>query len=193
MFLKKKINQIGRLGMAFALLAPLVTPMNSYASTIRSNTGNTQVNGSVQALIADVVIPSITPDLVIDPNLPQGSVSPEFIIENQSTSPIKLDLKTFEQTTNSFNDVLPDKYDSWEGLNKTQSQDIALGLIAKEGDGWQQLTMPISYVAGHSEHEIGVIKPASSVSFEFDVHHGRAFSEAKTVQYRMVFVFDLLS
>ena len=152
-----------------------------------------QINGNIQAMMADVTIPSVSPDLVIDPNLPQGSVSPEFGIINDSTSPIKLELKTFEQTTNTFNDVLPDKYDLWEGLNKTQSQDLALGLIAKEGDGWQQLTTPTSYVVGHTEHEIGVIKPTSQVNFEFEVHHGRAFSESKTVQYRMVFVFDLLN
>lgn len=88
MFLKKKINQIGRLGMTFALLAPLVTPMNTYASTIRSNTGDTQVNGSVQALVADIVIPSVTPDLVIDPNAPDGALNPEFEIENKGTSPM---------------------------------------------------------------------------------------------------------
>ena len=152
-----------------------------------------QINGTIQTLIADVTIPSVSPDLVIDPNSPDGVMSPEFSIVNQSNSPIKLDLKTFEQTTNTFNDVLPDKYDSWEGLNKTQSQDIALGLVAKEGDGWQQLTTPTSYVSGHTEHEIGVVKPTSQVNFEFDVHHGRAFSESKTVQYKMVFVFDLLN
>lgn len=151
------------------------------------------VNGNIQAMMADVTIPSISPDLVIDSNLPQGSVSPEFGITNDSTSPIKLELKTFEQTTSAFNDVLPNKYSSWDGLNKTQSQDLALGLVAKEGDGWQRLTTPISYVSGHNEHEIGVMKPTSQVNFEFDVHHGRAFSESKTVQYRMVFVFDLLS
>lgn len=152
-----------------------------------------QVNGTIEPLIADVTIPSVSPDLVINPNLPEGVVSPEFIIENQSASPIKLELKTFEQTTNTFNDVLPDKYDSWDGLNKQQSEDIALGLVAKDGDGWQRLTTPMSYVANHAEHEIGVIKPTSQVNFEFDVHHGRSFSEAKTSQYRMVFVFDLLS
>lgn len=160
---------------------------------ISASQGDIQINGNIETLIADVTIPSVSPDLVIDPNLPQGSVSPEFSIENQSTSPIKLDLKTFEQITNTFNDVLPTKYESWEGLNKKQSQDIALGVVAKDGDGWQQLTTPTSYVAGHTEHEIGVMKPTSTISFEFDIHHGRAFSEAKTVQYRMVFVFDLLN
>ena len=88
---------------------------------------------------------------------------------------------------------MPDKYTSWEGLNQKQSEDLALGLVAKAGAGWQQLITPTSYVANHMEHEIGVIKPTSQVSFEFDVHHGRAFSEPKTVQYRMVFVFDLLN
>ena len=151
------------------------------------------VTGTIQALMADVTIPSVSPDLVINPNLPDGSISPEFSIENQSTSPVRLDLKTFEQTTNSFNDVLPGKYDSWEGLNKKESQDISLGLVAQVGDGWQQLTTPTSYVANHQAHEIGVIKPMSQVNFEFDVHHGRAFSEAKKVQYRMVFVFDLVN
>ena len=167
---------------------------NILIKTYRPKTdADIQINGSIETLIADVTIPSVSPDLVVDPNSPDGAMSPEFSIENQSTSPIRLELKTFEQTTNSFNDVLPDKYDSWEGLNKTQSQDIALGLIAKEGEGWQRLTNSTSYVSGHTEHEIGVIKPTSQVNFEFDVHHGRAFSESKTVQYKLVFVFDLLS
>ena len=170
------------------------TPMFQWQKDLVSATeGDIQIRGTVQAVIADVSIPSVSPDLVIDPNSPEGAISPEFSIENQSTSPIRLELKTFEQTTHSFNDVLPDKYDSWEGLNRKESQDIALGLIAKEGDGWQRLTTPTSYVANHSEHEIGVIKPTSQVNFEFDVHHGRAFSESKTVQYKLVFVFDLLS
>ena len=170
------------------------TPMFRWQKDLMSaNRGDIQINGIIQTMIADVTIPSVSPDLVIDPNSPDGAISPEFGITNDSTSPIKLDLKTFEQTTNSFNDVLPTKYDSWEGLNKTQSQDLALGLVAKEGDGWQRLTVPTSYASGHTEHEIGVMKPTSQVNFEFEVHHGRAFSETKTVQYRMVFVFDLLS
>ena len=151
------------------------------------------INGTVETMIADVTIPSVSPDLVINPNLPEGSISPEFNISNDSVSPIKLELKTFEQMTDTFNDVLPTKYESWVGLNKRQSQDIALGLIAKEGEGWQQLTTPTSYVANHQEHEIGIIKPTSSVDFSFDVKHGTSFSEAKTVQYKMVFVFDLIS
>ena len=151
------------------------------------------VTGTVQTMVADVTIPSVSPDLLINPNLPEGFVAPKFSVSNDSVSPIKLELKTFEQTTNAFNDVMPDKYESWAGLNKQQSQDIALGLVAKEGEGWQTLTMPISYVVNHTNHEIGIIKPNSSVDFSFDVKHGTAFSEAKTVQYKMIFVFDLIN
>ena len=152
-----------------------------------------QINGKVETMVADVTIPSISPDLVINPNLSEGFIAPEFSVSNDSVSPIKLELKMFEQVTDTFNDVLPTKYDSWMGLNKRQSQDIALGLIAKEGEGWQTLTTPMSYVAGHTEREIGVVKPASQVDFSFDVKHGTSFSEAKTVQYKMVFVFDLMN
>ena len=170
------------------------TPMFRWQNDLISATkGDIQINGKVETTIANVSIPSTSPNLVIDPNSPDGVISPEFSIDNRSTSPIRLELKTFEQTTNSFNDVLPDKYASWETLNKTQSQDIALGLITKAGEGWQRLTTPISYVFNHQAHEIGVMKPMSQVNFEFEVHHGRAFSEAKTVQYKMVFVFDLLN
>ena len=170
------------------------TPMFRWQNDlISANEGEVQINGSVEAMVADITIPSVSPDLVINPNLSEGFVAPEFSVSNDSVSPIKLELKTFEQTTNTFNDVLPSKYSSWEGLNKHQSQDIALGLVAKEGEGWQTLTTPTSYVAGHSEHEIGIIKPTSSVDFSFDVKHGTSFSEAKTVQYKMVFVFDLLN
>ena len=151
------------------------------------------ITGKIETMVADVTIPSVSPDLVINPNLPEGFAAPEFNVENSSVSPIKLELKTFEQTSNTFNDVLPSKYESWIGLNKQQSQDIALGLVAKEGDGWQTLTSPTSYVANHVEHEIGIIKPTSSVDFSFDVKHGTSFSEAKTVQYKMVFVFDLMN
>lgn len=193
MFLKKQLHWMGGLGMAFALLNPILTPVNTYASTTRTHTGDTLVNGSVQSLVADVIIPSFSPDLIIDPNAPGGGLSPEFEVENQGTSPMRLSLRVFEQTTSTFNDVLPDKYPTWEGLNKEQSKDIALGLEAKSGSGWQQLTTPLSYVANHSDHQIGVIKPKSTVQFSFDVHTGKAFDEAKTVQYRMVFVFDLLT
>ena len=92
-----------------------------------------QINGTIQTMVADVTIPSVSPDLVINPNLSEGFVAPEFSVSNDSVSPIRLELKTFEQTTNTFNDVLPTKYDTWIGLNKQQSQDIALGLVAKEG------------------------------------------------------------
>ena len=170
------------------------TPMFRWQNNLVSATeDDIQINGNVETMIADVTIPSVSPNLVINPNLPEGSVSPEFSVSNDSVSPIKLELKTFEQTTNTFNDVLPTKYSSWAGLNKQQSQDLALGLIAKDGDGWQVLTTPMSYVANHTEHEIGIIKPTSSVDFSFDVKHGTAFSEAKTVQYKMVFVFDLMN
>ena len=170
------------------------TPMFQWQNDlIYPNQDDIQINGTVQTMIADVTIPSVSPNLVINPNLPEGVVFPEFSVSNDSVSPIKLDLKNFEQTTNTFNDVLPSKYDSWVGLNKQQSQDIALGLIAKEGEGWQTLTTPTSYVANHAEHEIGIIKPTSTVDFSFDVKHGTSFSEAKTVQYRMVFVFDLMN
>ena len=170
------------------------TPMFKWQNDlISASEGDIQVNGSVETMVADVTIPAVSPDLVINPNLEEGYVSPEFSISNDSVSPIKLELKTFEQVTDTFNDVLPSKYESWIGLNKRQSQDIALGLVAKEGEGWQQLTTPTSYVANHTDHEIGIIKPTSSVDFSFDVKHGTAFSEAKTVQYKMVFVFDLMN
>ena len=170
------------------------TPMFRWQKDLISATeGDIQVNGTIQTMVADVTIPAVSPDLVINPNLEEGYVAPEFSISNDSVSPIKLELKTFEQTTNTFNDVLPTKYDSWIGLNKRQSQDLALGLVAKEGEGWQTLTTPTSYVANHTNHEIGVIKPTSSVDFSFDVKHGTSFSEAKTVQYKMVFVFDLMN
>lgn len=170
------------------------TPMFQWQTNlIPATQSDIQVNGIIHPLIVNITVPSVSPDLVINPNLSEGAVSPEFSVENQSNSPIKLELKTFEQITSTFNDVLPDKYDSWEGLNKKQSEDLALGLTAKVGNGWQQLTTPTSYVANHLPHEIGVIKPTSTVSFEFDVHHGRAFGEATIVQYRMIFVFDLLS
>ena len=170
------------------------TPMFRWQKDLISATdGDIQINGKIETMVADITIPSVSPDLVINPNLSEGFVAPEFSVSNDSVSPIKLELKTFEQTTNTFNDVLPTKYDSWIGLNKKQSQDIALGLIAKEGEGWQTLATPTSYVANHTEHEIGIIKPTSSVDFSFDVKHGTSFSEAKTVQYKMVFVFDLLN
>ena len=114
-------------------------------------------------------------------------------MESVANSPLRLGLKTFEQTTDTFNDVLPDKHTSWEGLNKAQSRDLALGLIAQEGEGWQSITTSTSYVANHTECVIGVIKPKSAVDFNFDIHHGKAFNETIAFQYRMVFVFDLLS
>lgn len=151
------------------------------------------VTGKINPLIAEITIPGTLPDLLIDPNLDEGAVSPEFTISNQTNSSIRLELKTFEQLTNAFNDVLPTKYESWIGLNRKQSEDLALGLMTEAGEGWQSLVTPTSYVANHTNHEIGVIKPQSSVDFGFKIYHGRAIAEPKAIRYRMIFVFDLLS
>ena len=90
-----------------------------------------------------------------------------------------------------LNDVLPSKYTSWEGLNKTQSKDIALALEPQPSESWTNLNEGSYYVADSSNIELGQIKGNSTVDFKFSALHGQSFSEILNPQYKLTFVFEL--
>lgn len=58
---------------------------------------------------------------------------------NETLAPLQIELKSFEQTSDVLNDVLPEAHESWEGLNKKESKDIALALVPTPSDGWLSL------------------------------------------------------
>ena len=150
------------------------------------------VNGTVSTTIGSITVPTEPLSFALNPNLEGGQqfVAPEFTVLNDNHAPITLGIKSFEQITDVLNDVLPDKYDSWEGLNKTESKDIALALVPKHSDGWINLTEKPYYVTNTTNETIGQIKGNSSVDFSFEALHGQAFSEVLTPQYQLTFVFE---
>ena len=111
---------------------------------------------------------------------------------NETNAPLDLMLKTFEQTTDVFNDVLPSKHSSWNDLTKEQSKDIALGLVTKPSTDWLSMVNEPHYVSETDNKLLGTIKPKRTVGFEFVAHHGQSFSETLNLSYRLTFVFDLL-
>lgn len=153
---------------------------------------NLQVNGNVLPMISSVTVPTEALTFVLNPNQEAGQqfIAPDFSITNNTLAPLRIELKSFEQTTDVLNDVLPDKYDSWEGLNKKQSQDIALALEPIPSEGWLSLNEGPRYVADHSNYALGEIKANSTVEFAFSALHGQSFVEPLTPQYRLTFIFD---
>lgn len=155
--------------------------------------GDISVKGTIAPTLGSITVPTDALTFTLNPNLErdQQFIAPDFSISNESLSPIGLELKSFEQVTNVLNDVLPDKYDSWEGLNRKQSQDIALALIPQVSDGWISLNEGSYYVANTSNAKLGQIKGNSTVDFKFSACHGQAFSEPLSPQYKLTFVFEL--
>lgn len=152
---------------------------------------NVQVNGEVEPLVVSITVPTDALSFTLDPNQEAGQqfIAPEFMLTNETLAPLQIELKSFEQTTNVLNDVLPDKYDTWEGLNQKESKDIALALVPTPSDGWLTLDEGPRYVVNTSNDLIGTVKGKSTVEFSFHALHGRAFSEVLNPQYRLTFVF----
>ena len=156
------------------------------------NTREILVEGSIMPLICSVTTPTDPLSFVLNPNA-EGEdqfIAPDFTITNQTKASVSVELKQFKQVTDVLNDVLPNKYVDWSGLNKTQSKDIALALVPQPSEGWESLLEGPRYVADDSNYEIGEIKAKSSVDFTFTAKHGSAFIESLSPRYRLVLVFD---
>ena len=155
---------------------------------------NIQVNGEIEPLVVSITVPTDALSFTLDPNQEAGQqfIAPDFMLMNETLAPLQIELKSFEQTTDVLNDVLPTKYDSWEGLDKQESQDIALALVPTPSNGWLSLNEGPRYVANTSDEFIGTVKGKSSVKFHFDALHGQAFSEVLNPEYRLSFVFGFV-
>ena len=151
------------------------------------------VDGNIESAILSLTVPSNALTFVLNPNKEVGKqfITSDFELINQTQAPLSLELKNFEQVTDVLNDVESTKYTNWEGLNKTESKDIALALVPKVGDGWLVLNEGNRWVADLGETNIGTIKGNSAVSFDFEAKHGTSFTETLTPQYRLTFVFGL--
>lgn len=151
------------------------------------------INGTIEATILSLTIPSQSTTFVLNPNEEEGQrfIASEFNLVNESRTPLALELRTFEQTTDVLNDVVPTKYPDWNLLNKKESKDIALALVPKVGEGWLSLNEGNRWVANLGNPQIGTIKGNSTVSFGFEAKHGSAFSETLAPQYRLTFIFGL--
>ena len=154
-----------------------------------------EVTGTILPLVGSLIVPSEVVSFTINPNQEVGQqfLAPEFSITNETRAPLCLILKSFEQTTDVFNDVLPEAHESWEGLNKQESKDIALALVPKAGDGWLSLNEEPRYVADTLNNDLGVIKAKSTVDFTFSALHGQAFEEVLNPSYRLGFVFEFMN
>lgn len=150
------------------------------------------INGTLLPLIASITVPSEALLFVLDPNQAEDQqfVAPEFSLTNSNHSPLRVKLKSFEQTTDVLNDVLPNTHADWTQLNQQQSKDIALALVPNPSEDWLSLDEGPRYVAESSNVVLGEIKAQSTVTFTFSALHGRVFSEALNPHYRLTFVFD---
>lgn len=157
-----------------------------------SNQASVQLVGTVKPLMASISVPTTSLEFVIDPNQEEGKkfVAPEFNVVNDTNAALTLELKSFEQKTSIFNDVLPDAHADWNNLSKDESMDLALSLEPLSGSGWKSLVEGQRYVADSSNYYIGAINPNASVSFKLNALHGSTFTKALRPEYKMVLLFD---
>ena len=153
-----------------------------------------KVKGVVESTIVSLIIPTEGMNFLINPNQSKENqfIAPTLTLTNPNHAPVSVELKEFNQTTQVLQDVLPDYYESWEGLNQEESKRIALSITPQPSEGWLDLNERPYYVANHSPQTIGTMKGKSSVEFTFSAVHGISFAEPLNPQYQLVFVFNLL-
>lgn len=166
------------------------------SSTLKpSSTPNAElvVKGVIEPTLVSLTVPTTPLTFIINPNLElnQQFIAPTFEIFNISNAPLSLEIRRFKQLTTAFKDVLPNKYADWSNLTQAQSEDFALALIPQSGEGWIGLSEGPRYVAQLENEFLGVIKPQSHVSFEFEANHGSSFKESFQLTYQLSFIFDL--
>ena len=154
-----------------------------------------QIDGNIQSTLVSISVPSEPLSFVINPNLEynQQFISPLWTIQNETNAPLTLSIKSFSQTSNTLTDVLPNYYNSWERLSLKESQFIALSLNSSNPEGWLQQDNSVVYVADSQNKLLGTIKPRDQVNLSFSALHGQSFNQTLTLQYKLTFIFDLLS
>ena len=150
------------------------------------------VKGKVLPLVCSVVVPTEDLTFILNPNEEEGKqfIAPTFSVVNETPASIFLELRSFTQETDVFNDVLPTKHSDWTGLNKEESKDIALALLPIPSNNWISLNEGPRYVAEDEKSLLGEVKAKSTVDFTFIASHGQAFTEMLEPVYKLVFVFD---
>lgn len=151
------------------------------------------VSGTVQPTVISLQVPTEPLTFVLNPNDPTGQffVAPTLTLTNETLAPIQVDLKTFEQVTDLFNDVAPTQHESWLHLTKTESKDIALALTPLPSEGWLSVNDQPHYVINSNNTSIGVVKGKHDVQLTFEAKHGLAFNHLYQPQYRLTFIFEL--
>lgn len=163
--------------------------------------GDTLINGEILGTVVSFTTPTEL-TFLINPNAEVGEhfIAPEFIIRNDSTSPLRLSLHTFAETTNFFTAVTGDSYsdEAWAKLGVKESQNFALALNLIASENWLTQTQQDSLYAktvqeSGSEVNLGIIRPKADVAFHFSAKHGLAFNQALNPTYTMTFIFDLVN
>ena len=152
-----------------------------------------QVIGDIQPTLASISVPSEPLSFVINPNLEEDKqfISPSLTIQNETNAPLKLSVNSLTQTLNTLTDVMPDYFDSWDGLSLTESKFIALSLRSLSTENWINQDNSEIYVADSEDKSLGTIKPNSDVDLSFNALHGQSFKESLTLQYKLTLIFDL--
>ena len=135
-----------------------IVDLNATYEFNRLKDSHIQVEGNVVPIVYSITVPTEPLTFKINPNAKEGEqfIAPNFSITNESKGPVHLELKSFQQTTDIFNDVLPEEHENWNLLTLKQSKDIALAVIPKTSDGWLILNEGPKYVANTEVNELGV-------------------------------------
>ncbi len=169
------------------------------STSVFAQTSLTEVTGSIEASILDVDIPTVA-SFTINPNEPDF-VSPDLIITNNSTMPVTLSLTGFDNkvdSENQFTEVGANEKD-WDNLGINESKHyIYLAIGAKDSyeEGYiinkEWLNDVSALTVQSSTIECASIAPGRNVTLNFRANYGRAYEEAFTTTYDLIFLISIM-
>lgn len=190
-FFKKLISSV--------LVALVIT---SISIPTFAESGETTINGDIPATVVSFSVPNNI-SYTLNPNgttEAERFIAPDFTIQNTCNAPLKVEIMQFQAAADStyiFADVLPDAYTDqvWAKLNRTDSNNIALAVIAKNSTEWRSITQTVPLYAKQVQTSgstvIGEVDPHATTTFTLQAKHGNSFGQPETSKYKIVWVFSL--
>lgn len=144
------------------------------------NTLTKTINVRVRAII-NVSIP-ISMLITIDPNQ-NDLIASDILIINSSKESVLVSINSIQNSSDSLNDVLPNKHENWSNLGLKHSKDIALGLRTKSNWLNNYLTSPLYVAEVDNSKDIGIIDINETASLEVVANYCNSQSTNKIFTY----------
>ena len=191
-------NQIRFVNYSGAPVYRMVRP-GSGNDSVSTSENSMEINVSMYATQINVVVP-LNVNCTINPNVEDGFVYGDIVIQNNSTAPMKISLGKFTQANGGFTMIQPDDIGSvengglsWETLNSEQSETyLSIGATTGETGWYERIATECAYADNMTgTFSLGVVAASDSALVGLDACYGRSFKEVKSLKLQMCFVAEL--